>query len=455
MKKKIVIISIISLIVVGGIGVFFFMKNKESTSSTVKENIKVDDGDLDVDWDKLEKTNITLSKSLTISKEGVYVLNGSIKDGSITVSTSGNVKLILDNVNIKNSSGPAIIVEEAKNIVIDTSSNSDNYLEDGSNYTNVEYDGCIYSSEDLILQGSGKLTVISNYSDGIVSKDDLKIVSGTYDITSNDDGIRGKDSVYIVDGNLTINSKADGIKSTNDTDSDKGFVYVKNGTFKITSEGDGISASHQIVIDDGNFTINTSAGTSNSEETSVKGVKAEDSIIINGGSFNIESKDDAIHSNNSVSIKAGSINISSSDDGIHADGMVEINDGTIKITSAEGIEGTYVKINGGTISINASDDGINANSKSDLYTTKVEINGGNITINMGQGDTDGVDSNGDIIINGGTISVTGQSTFDYDGEGTINGGTVICNGKEVTTLPNQFMGGGQMQNGGGPRGGRW
>lgn len=55
---------------------------------------------------------------------------------------------------------------------------------------------------------------------------------------------------------------------------------------------------------------------------------------------------------------------------------------------------------------------------------------------------DGIVSKGDIIINGGKISVTGQSTFDYDGTGTINGGTVICNGEEVTTLPNQFMGGG-------------
>ena len=65
---------------------------------------------------------------------------------------------------------------------------------------------------------------------------------------------------------------------------------------------------------------------------------------------------------------------------------------------------------------------------------------------MGQGDTDAVDSNGDIIINGGTINVTGQSTFDYDGTGTINGGTVICNGEKVTTLPNQMMGDSNMQN---------
>ena len=138
----------------------------------------------------------------------------------------------------------------------------------------------------------------------------------------------------------------------------------------------------------------------------------------------------------------GEFTIVSKDDGIHADGMIEINGGTYKVTAAEGIEATYVKINDGTINIEASDDGINAGNKSSKYSVKIEINGGNITVKMGQGDTDGVDSNGDIIINGGTISVTGQSTFDYDGTGTINGGTVICNGEQVTTLPNQFMGGG-------------
>ena len=79
------------------------------------------------------------------------------------------------------------------------------------------------------------------------------------------------------------------------------------------------------------------------------------------------------------------------------------------------------------------------------------INGGDIKIVMGQGDTDGIDSNGDIIINGGTVDVTGNSTFDYDGTGTINGGTVIVNGSEVNTLPNQFAGGGQGGMGGGGR----
>ena len=67
---------------------------------------------------------------------------------------------------------------------------------------------------------------------------------------------------------------------------------------------------------------------------------------------------------------------------------------------------------------------------------------------MGPGDTDGIDSNGNITINGGTIAITGSSSFDYDGTGVINGGTVTVNGQQVTTMPNQMMGGGM----GGPGG---
>ena len=149
-----------------------------------------------------------------------------------------------------------------------------------------------------------------------------------------------------------------------------------------------------------------------------------------------------------VTITGGTFNITAKSDGIQGITKATITGGTFNISAAEGIEATYVKVDNGTINIEASDDGINASQKSNIGTPIVEINGGNITITMGQGDTDGVDSNGDIVINGGTTSVTGQSTFDYDGTGTINGGTVICNGEQVTTLPNQMMGGGM--NGGMP-----
>ena len=72
----------------------------------------------------------------------------------------------------------------------------------------------------------------------------------------------------------------------------------------------------------------------------------------------------------------------------------------------------------------------------------MEINGGTITIAMGSGDTDGIDSNGNLIINGGTVDITGNSPYDFDGQGQYNGGTLIVNGSQVDSLSNQFMGGG-------------
>ncbi len=92
----------------------------------------------------------------------------------------------------------------------------------------------------------------------------------------------------------------------------------------------------------------------------------------------------------------------------------------------------------------------------------MEINGGDITIRMSSGDTDGVDSNGDIIVNGGVINVTGNSTFDCDGSAQYNGGTIIANGQQIDYIPNQMFGGrggrggwgGQGGTGGWGRGGR-
>ena len=327
-----------------------------------------------------KKTTTTLSSN-TITKGGSYNITG--ENSCIVINTTESVELDLDGATITCDSGPAINIEEADDVTIVLK--GENTI---TSTTTEDLDGAIYSKSDLILKGEGSLKVTSNY-DGIVSKDDLIINSGTYTIDASDDAIRGKDSVEITDGTFTITSGGDGIKTTNEEDTKKGYININGGTFTINSTTDGIDAQTNLTIKDGKFTIN--------------------------------SKDDAIHAN----------------------GMIEITDGTFDITAAEGIEATYVKIDGGEINISASDDGINAGNKSTEYSVKVEINGGNITIKMGQGDTDGVDSNGDIIINGGTISVTGQSIFDYDGTGTINGGKVICNGEEVTTLPNQIMGGGQ------------
>ena len=120
------------------------------------------------------------------------------------------------------------------------------------------------------------------------------------------------------------------------------------------------------------------------------------------------------------------------------------------ISAGEGIEATAVLIHDGKITIQATDDGINAAQKSTAYSPVIEITGGTIDVTMGAGDTDGLDSNGNIIISGGTISIQGNSAFDYVGNVSFTGGTVYVNGQQVTTITNQFggMGGGQRPEGG-------
>lgn len=466
-KDKIVIVSlfVIIVIILLVIGVSYF-KNSASSNTTdyIDMKLNTDDGDEKIDWSKYENVDYTLSKSLNITSEGVYNLTGEIKDGLITINTNGNVKLILNNVSIKNSSGPAIFVKNASDVVIELKEGSENYLEDGSNYNGYETDeiGTIMSHDDLTIQGTGLLEVKSNNEDAIVSKDDLKIISGTYIIDSKDDAIRGKDSVYIIDGIFDISSGADGIKSTNDTDVSKGFIKIENGTFSINALNDGIQAETKLLIEDGTFNITTGGGSSNAstgsswgrwgtsskntDTSSAKGIKAGDNIVINSGTFILNTSDDSIHSNNYIGIKNGSFTIESGDDGVHADEELIIDGGTINIKkSYEGLEAQKITINEGDINVTSSDDGINVaggNDSSSQGGRPGENNYGSssgaiLTINGGviNVDTkgDGLDANGSIYIKGGITTVygptdSGNGALDYDRVLEITGGTLLAGG---------------------------
>ena len=246
-------------------------------------------------------------------------------------------------------------------------------------------------------------------------------VTGTFTAdgdTNTDAVIFSKDDLVLNGlGTLTINSSDNGISGKDD-------IKITGGTINITSTSDAIEANESIAIADGTITIKTSKDALHAENDE------DDStgyIYICGGTFNIDAASDAIQ----------------------ATTIAQIDGGNITASAVEAIEATFVQLNGGTYNLTASDDGINATSKSKSQSVKIEINGGDITVNMGQGDTDGIDSNGDLIINGGTIDITAQSPFDYDGQGQLNGGTVTVNGSQVTELTNQMMGGGM----GGGRGG--
>lgn len=395
--------------------IVFNINRDTANGNKVERTISTDNGDLKINWDKYQTYDVALESTYTITKSGVYHLTGELKDGSVIVRvTDGVVKLILDNATIINSSGPAIACYEADDLVIELVGK--NTLMDGEKYSaslDEDVNGVVYSKADLTFNGSGSVTILANYQDGIVSKDDLKFNGGTYNITASDDGIRGKDSVYVVDGNFTISAGADGIKSTNEEAAGKGFILIEKGTFKIT------------------------AGT--------KGIKAINSFLIYDGDVAVTSKDDGIHSNSYIGIIGGNITVSSGDDGIHADKELIVDGGKTDIEkSYEGLEAKAITINDGEINILASDDGMNAGGGADSSANNrpgagafdadtsctLTINGGKIYVNAAG---DGLDSNGYLTFNGGEVVVdgptnNGNGALDAGAGITMNGGSVIAVG---------------------------
>ena len=279
---------------------------------------------------------------------------------------------------------------------------------DGANITNTDAP-CVYvknadkvfvttkdgSANDLKVTGTFAADGETNTDAVIFAKDDIVFNGeGTLTISSTDNGISGKDDVKITGGTISIDSASDAIEANDE-------ISSAGGTVTINSQKDGLHAEN--------------------DEDDTQG-----SIYISGGAFNINA----------------------ASDGIQGTTTVIIDGGTFNITGSEGIEATNVTINDGEITISASDDGINATTKSTAQSVCITINGGNIKITMGQGDTDGLDSNGDLYITGGTIDITGQSACDYDGRAEKTGGTLIVNGQETDTIPSQMMGGGRGGMGG-------
>lgn len=410
-----------------------------------------------------KSTTITTNsgtQTYNITSGGTYTLTGTQTNVMLTIDAGdSDVQVHLSNLTIKNSNGPAIYVRSAGKVTLTLVEGTTNTLSDGSSYSLTDsgstLDAAIFSKADLTINGSGTMVVSGNYKHGIVSKDDLIISSGTFNITSKNVGLNGKDCVKINSGNLTVQAGSDGIRSDNEEDSSKGYVYLYGGTINITSGNDGIQAETVINVENVNLAITAgggSGGSFTSSSESYKGMKAGSDIYISGGTFNINSKDDCVHSNGTITISGGSYTLSSGDDGIHADTDLAISGTSTNLTinkSYEGIEATSVLISGGTISVVASDDGLNAagGNNSGLMsnrpgqnsfsssTGKIVISGGTIYIKMSG---DGIDANGTLSITGGAITISGANSgdtaiLDFDSTGTISGGTFIGTGSSSMT----------------------
>lgn len=415
---------------------------------------------------------------LTISKEGTYVFSGSIDDGRIVVNVGDQekVQIVLNGFSIKCTNHSPLFIKSGDKVFITLNDGTENTITDGTSYTALaddesNVDSAIFSRADMTINGGGSLTVNGNMNHGIVSKDDLTITGGIITVNAKGDGICGKDCVKIADGVISITSGGDGIKSNNTEDSSRGYVYIGGGKINITSATDGIQAETTLTVEKGEITLNTGGGSENSSKTSngednpnwgrwgqnyttatedntasAKGLKAGSDIKISNATITADTSDDSIHSNSNVTIDSGSLSLKSGDDGIHADTSTVINGGNILIEkSYEGIEGSNITINDGIIEVTSSDDGINAgggndnsamggrmgeNNFTEISDVYLKITGGKVTVDASG---DGLDSNGNIQIEGGETYVSGPTNngngaFDYDRTATVSGGTLVAVG---------------------------
>lgn len=409
--------------------------------------------------DLTNATTLTLSGTddVTITDGGVFVLTGTLTDGRVLVNApDADVTLVLRDAGITCADSSALYIYKAANVLVYLPDGTASTLTDGSSYdygdgvssaSDEEPNACLYAKSDLIIAGGGTLTVTGNANNGITGKDALKIEDASVTVTAANHGVNGKDCLVLKQADVTVTSGGDALRATNDSDSALGCILIGASVLTLTAGEDGIQAETALTLFDTACIITSGGGSGGAlaDDVSAKGIKAGTGITVRSGSYTLDCADDAVHANGSVTVSGGTFAVTTGDDGVHADNAVTITDGTLSIRECyEGIEGQTIDISGGTTDITASDDGLNSAGGADRSgfggrgpdsfggssDSRITISGGTLRIDAGG---DGIDSNGDLIVSGGEIYVSGptsdgDSAIDYDGTATVTGGTVVAAG---------------------------
>ena len=425
---------------------------------------------------------------ISVTLPGTYVFEGNL-NGTLTVNVSekAKVRLILNGFEITSSDGPAIRILEGDRVTISLEDDTENVVTDSETYSDETFSSAIYSKSDLIFNGNGKLAVNANHADAIASKDDLRIVSGTYVINAVDDGIVGKDRVKIKDGKFTVTSGGDALKTTNIEKVDRGFIYIANGTFKLTAGDEAIDATTSIRIDDGDFTVLTGEGSANAARSTQQGFGSQGGSggmefghggfpgdmpddsdpmtystirnpeemagnALSGGFMKLSSEESQTDDTSGLSEEEAATADAMADEfddtdtvdtiatakGYKCEGVLEIRGGSFVIDAEDdALNGGYqVIISGGTLTIRAGDDGIHADDTIDISDGEITIENSYegleaVNINISGGNTSVTASDDGVNAAGGVISSTtasgstdaGASGSDKPAEGTASGST--------------------------------
>ena len=316
---------------------------------------------------------------VTITEAGTYTITGAYQ-GQLVVDAGDDaqVTLVFNGVTIDNTAGPAVLLSSADGVEVQLAAGSQNSISDAATYAeDADEDAALFSHVDLNITGDGSLEVTGNGSDGIASKDDLVITGGSLTVTAADDGLRGKDALVITGGDVDVTSIGDGLKTTNEDEADRGYFLISDGNVTIEAGDDGIDVISDALFSGGTVTVTGS----------VEGVEAQN-ILVGGGILDVTSSDDGLNATVGSTTTEETADAATAAPGAGQMGGASMGD-----------DGSNLVLYGGTVTIDAQGDGI--------------------------------DSNGNLTISGGEITVFGTSSggngaFDVNGTFTLSGGDVLA-----------------------------
>ena len=307
------------------------------------------------------------------------------------------------------------------------------------NITSTVGDGI--SCEEYLLMESGTVTLSGIGDDGLQC--DLGGETSTGQTTGHEDEDSG--NIYIEGGTLSISTSAaatKGIKANGDVSVSGGDISVRcTGSAAWDSDDSEVKGS-TCVSSDGNMTISGGTMTLTNSGAGGKGMKTDGTMTISGeANVSVTTSGQIAYcsstSNTTIRTTTSSSTterlndaLKTSPKGIKADGTMTISGGTVNVSATyhEGIEcKSTLDISGGYVYAYSSDDAINSSSH-------MTISGGYIMANSSG--NDGIDANGNLTITGGNVFAVAarqpEVGLDANTEGGyklyISGGNVVAIG---------------------------
>ena len=431
MRKSITIATLISLTA------SMSLTYPALAQSGAQESQSVTSFQAQTSYDESQATQVTLAdqtatvtgqgasfsdQTLTITQAGTYVLTGSGKNIKLGVEAADTdqVHLVFQNLTLEGE-GTLLQINKAYEVVISLAEGSQNTLTESQASDDEKVKATIHSQVPLTLNGTGSLTLTALTKNALEVEDDLKVLGGTYTVKAANHGFKVEGALDIEAATLTIEAGKDGLHAEHDETTELANVTLNPTQLSIAATEDGVDAGNELTIKGGTITV------SQIEE----GLEAR-VIRQLGGDVTIKSSDDGVNASAGSSSKTSDTSATSktteasatsnSADTSSSDSQATSDSATVSAPDSQ------APPQGGQPPQNGQGPGgmpPGGQEESDP-SLQIILEGGTLTIDA---EGDGIDSNGTVTINGGSLVVNGSiqggnGPLDAAGDITITGGRV-------------------------------